>query len=404
MEKRTQFKSFQMNKITFCIPSKNNLRYLENSIRSIKQNSAIEHDIIVYIDQDQDGTENWLKDNSIRYLKNESDVPKGIAYAYNRCIEQATTEIVCMFHADMFMGKNFDINLLKHLKPKTVVSATRIEPPLHPAGKEKLTRAFGMYPEDFLESEFNNDVEILQQSLECKDKITNGIFAPWACYVDELIEIGMHDDIAFHSYHEDSDIFNRMILNGMNCIQSRDSFVYHLTCRGGQFQDGIEQITKDPKFHSMKQSSARNYLRKWGSWIKNDEYQYPTIPSKRNIAFVMKNGNLSLLESLEPWCDRIYVDERFAIGRAHDYIEMEQENTSYDLRKRVLMINENYPEGENDVVAVFDANQFTQQTFDLIQNMSDIITNTNDIGEFNIDCLTIIINSLETYEHNLIKV
>ena len=118
----------------------------------------------------------------------------------------------------------------------------------------------------------------------------------------------------------------------------------------------------------------------------------------------MKNCNLSLLEALETWCDRIYVDERFAVGRAHDYIEIEQENTSYDLRKRVLMINENYPEGENDVVVVFDANQFTQQTFDLIQNMSDIITNTNDIGEFNIDCLTIIINSLETYEHNLIKV
>jgi len=154
----------------------------------------------------------------------------------------------------------------------------------------------------------------------------------------------------------------------------------------------------------VSKKAARNYLRKWGSWIKNDEYQYPIIPKKRNIAFVMKNGNLPLLEALEPWCDRIYVDESFNIGRAQDYIEMEQENTSYDLRKRVLMINENYPEGENDVVVIFDANRVTQQTFELIQNMSDIITGTDDTGEFNIDCLTIIINSLETYEHELITV
>jgi hypothetical protein len=38
--------------------------------------------------------------------------------------------------------------------------------------------------------------------------------------------------------------------------------------------------------------AARNYLRKWGSWIKNDEYQYPTISPKYNIAYVVKKCNL----------------------------------------------------------------------------------------------------------------
>ena len=54
-----------MNKITFCIPSKNNLRYLKNSIYSIRKNSSQNHDIIVYIDADNDGTEQWLKENNI---------------------------------------------------------------------------------------------------------------------------------------------------------------------------------------------------------------------------------------------------------------------------------------------------------------------------------------------------
>ena len=43
-----------------------------------------------------------------------------------------------MFHADMFMGKGFDKNLIKHLKPNLVISGTRIEPPLHPVAKEKI--------------------------------------------------------------------------------------------------------------------------------------------------------------------------------------------------------------------------------------------------------------------------
>jgi glycosyltransferase involved in cell wall biosynthesis len=136
-------------RITFCIPSKNNLRYLKNSINSIKENSMYENEIIVYVDADNDGTKEWLDTNNIKYLVNETDIPKGIAYGYNRCIEAATTPIVCMFHADMYMGQWFDDAILKHLKPLSVVSGTRIEPPLHPKGLEKIVEDFGMYPEDF---------------------------------------------------------------------------------------------------------------------------------------------------------------------------------------------------------------------------------------------------------------
>jgi glycosyltransferase involved in cell wall biosynthesis len=97
-----------MGKITYCIPSKNNLRYLKSSIKSIKENSSQEFDIIVFIDSDNDGTKEWLDREEIKYITNESNIPKGIAYGYNRCIKAATTPIVCMFHADMFMGKGFD--------------------------------------------------------------------------------------------------------------------------------------------------------------------------------------------------------------------------------------------------------------------------------------------------------
>ena len=41
--------------ITFCIPSKNNLRYLKLAVESIKKNSHYHNnEILVYVDQDDD--------------------------------------------------------------------------------------------------------------------------------------------------------------------------------------------------------------------------------------------------------------------------------------------------------------------------------------------------------------
>jgi GT2 family glycosyltransferase len=275
-----------MNKITFCIPSKDNLRYLKSSITSIQQNSTLNNEIIVWVDSNNDGTVEWLTKNKIKHLINPKTEPQGIATGYNRCIEVASNEIVCMFHADMFMGKGFDINLIKHLKPKTVLAGTRIEPPLHPQGKEKIIKDFGMYPEDFKEEEFNKFVFEIQN--EEKDKVTYGIFAPWACYKDEIIEMGMHDK-EFHSYHEDSDIFNRFILNGMKLIQSRDALVYHLTCRGGKWIDGIEKVTQDPKFHGMVDRARKNYIRKWGELdYEMMNFNFQLVPLNTMLGLLLK--------------------------------------------------------------------------------------------------------------------
>jgi GT2 family glycosyltransferase len=378
-------------KITFCIPSKNNLRYLKSCIKSIKDNSTYDNDIVVWVDLDNDGTIEWLKEQGVSYLVNPKQYPQGIATGYNKCILAAKTELVCMFHADMYMAKGFDVNILKHVKNNVVVAGTRIEPPLHPSGKEKIIKDFGMYPEIFREEDFNKFVEDIKV-LE-KDKTTEGIFAPWVCYKSDILEIGLHDE-SFHSYHEDSDIFNRMLLKGMKLVQSRDALVYHLTCRGGQFQDGIEKITDNKEFHLMKENSKRNYLRKWGSWIKNDEYQHPIVSPKYNIAFVVDNCNLMALEALEPWCDKIYVKDLF------DYIEREQPNTPIDLSKRVLFYIRKV---EADIIVEFDATKLSQESFNLITQLPDILKDSGQVGKFELDIFIITINQLEEHQFELIK-
>ena len=52
-----------VNSISFCIPSKDNLRYLKSSIKSITEFSTFEHEIIVWVDSDNDGTTDFIKQN-----------------------------------------------------------------------------------------------------------------------------------------------------------------------------------------------------------------------------------------------------------------------------------------------------------------------------------------------------
>ena len=105
-----------MKKITFCIPSKSNLRYLKTCIPSIRKNAyRDDHEIIVFVDEDTDGTCEWLKENAdkynIDYYINFSLGEKlfGIGKAYDYCIEKSTTDIFMIFHADMMLGKDADL-------------------------------------------------------------------------------------------------------------------------------------------------------------------------------------------------------------------------------------------------------------------------------------------------------
>ena len=380
-------------RITYCIPTKNNLRYLKNSINSIRENSSNEYDIVVFVDADNDGTIDWLNENGIRYTTNETNEPKGIAYGYNRCIEMAETPIVCMFHADMYMGKGFDTGILKHLKPLSVVSGTRIEPPLHPEGLEKIVKDFGMYPEDFKKEEFDTFVE--QTIVKKKNVTTKGIFAPWAVYKEDITSIGMHDEY-FHSYHEDSDMFNRFILNGYEIVQSWEAYVYHLTCRGGQFQDGVDKVTEDPAFHKMKNNAFRNYVRKWGCFVRNDEYQYPIIPHKYNVKFVVQNASKDALEFLEPWSTNIDVD--LPLNEINEYIDREQPNTQSYLKNKI-----NNNDSNNDIIVKFNAQTLTNESIDFIVKMAEIFdANELGVGNYNFHPFIIEVKRVNHYENKLI--
>lgn len=392
-----------MQKITFVIPSRNNLEFLQLAYKSIRNLRTV-HEVLILDDASTDGTSEWiesLNDENVLHYHNPGPERIGIVGMFDKGIEMARTDIIFAFHADMVAGPNLDVNILKHLSPGVVVSATRIEPPLHPPGPEKITQAWGNEVDEF---NFNSSMDAMSFfERQNADKTTEGIFAPWCMYKSDYLAINGHDPLFAPQSKEDSDLFNRFVLQGYRTIQSWDGVVYHFTSRGSRFNKyaGGEAGKDSPEWQYTTNKNARNFIRKWGHFVKHDTYMKPIILPKYNIAFVVKKCNSEMLELLEPWCDRIYIDDDMQVLTTH-YIDKEQKNTSYDLDKRVLCIGHNYPEGENDIVVVFDATQLNQTNFQYIQQLPEIIKESGELGEFKLGIFTIIINHLEEYQNNLV--
>ena len=237
---------------------------------------------------------------------------------------------------------------------------------------------------------------------------TEGIFAPWAFWKKDFQEIGGHDKLFAPQSKEDTDIFNRFHLNGVKFVQTWNGFVYHMTCRGSRFADGAKRNPDGQVFMknretdewlAQNQKSTREFIRKWGHFCKHDALMKPIVPPKYEIGIVIENCNAQLLEVLEPWCSYIYVDmEEFVV-----YSIKEQEKSSFNIDERVRHFDPNKHVIKDNITVKVDGDKFTQQDLQLIGQLSEIIQDNGEVGEFELGNLKIQINDLTTYENNLIK-
>ena len=397
-----------MKKISFIQPSRNNLKYLKWSYESIRKNLDPQHEICWADDFSDDGTWEWMQetakqDGNIKITRNEGPNRLGHTILYDTLVDMATSDIVMIYHADMYACPNMDEYVLKHLEPGKVVSATRIEPPLHPDGPEKILKDFGIEPEEFDEKgllEFVMDYNSKQH-----DKPTKGIFAPWAIYKDDFTSIGGHDPLYAPQSKEDSDIFNRFVLNGYDLIQTWRGFVYHMTCRGSRFKDGALRNPAGQVFMKGRESSewlaqnlrsTRNFIRKWGHMVQHDELMHPIVPPKYDVGFIVKNSSLKMIKELEPWCSTLYVDCDY-----NEYVKEEQKDTAFDLSDRIKPYDN---EKNNEILVSFDATKLTADSFQVIINLSEILRDSGEEGHMEYDIFTFHINSLNRYEKDLILV
>lgn len=440
------------------------LKWSYDSVRKNQGNHKVW--FCVGIDHCTDGTQGWLEeikktDPLVKTLENKTGQRLGHTVMYDKIVyELVETDLAMIWHSDMYLCPNaldsIEELMYKHRIPKyslgyedlskfgyvpcnytfeeiadlkskghyvqaasgssstggiffvskesiqnknQIVSLTRIEPPLHPSGPEKIVKDFGTEPENFKEAELLDFVEKTKSG-----KPTNGVFAPWCFWVDEFKELGGHDWLFRPQSKEDSSFFNRFQLKfGKNCFkQTWKGFVYHLTCRGSRFNPNLTLVGQNSaewEEHNIK--SHRNFIRMWGSSVKHDEFLCPIVPHKYNIGIVLKNPTNHLIYTLEPWCDKLdLVGEPAKVKTLKDnYILEEQPNTTFDLTDK---INSSKPSKLPDIIIEVDGNRFFQEDMFYLSNISEILTDSGEIGEMQIGNLKLNIARLTHYEMNLI--
>ena len=112
------------------IPTFNNLKYLKVCLESIKKNSKFTHEVIVYVNSSTDGTLEFLKNNSVKYLYNETNM--GLCKAMNEGVKISKNEYIVYAHDDMYFCPNWDVEFYNEIKKTSVknffLSGTMIQP------------------------------------------------------------------------------------------------------------------------------------------------------------------------------------------------------------------------------------------------------------------------------------
>jgi GT2 family glycosyltransferase len=310
------------------------LEYTKLLLESLKTNLVgKEHEIIVFIDKDTDGTYEYLKSikndfYDLKIVTHKLKGPVGYQANSNLLVDIAKHDIVSYLQSDMIVGPDYDVNVLSELEDNCILSSTRVEPPLHGYSDYTITYDFGTDPTVFDMDKWNNYSKIVKTS-----QAAEYFFAPITFYKKVWQSIGGYDTI-FRRSREDSDFVQRCVHAGIKMIQTWQANVYHFTCvssRGKNWFDENNQKAKD-RVELQKIADGieiRRFLKKWGGFNHGEQKL-----KKMDIDLVIKDNrqlNPLFIAQLEVYSSRVWL-------RSQDYINtmMQTFNNEQDPANQLL--------------------------------------------------------------------
>lgn len=417
------------NSISFCIASaKNEKYYTLGVLKSLEENTNFsEHEVIIFIDSDNQNTYETLleyKKNkpNIKIHNNTTGFPIGSQRNVSIMFAHATKEVVIYLQSDMVVCPDFDKYFLKALdnNKNRVISAARIEPPLHPESPEKIVKDFGLFPEEFQYENFYKFAKDLQKE---NRPLMDGHFAPFGCFKETYFDVIGGFDTQFRCSREDSDFIIRLKANNVETYQSWNACVYHYTCvssRGTDWYKKDSQAEIKNQWQSYAdQEELKRFIRKWGYF--GHDYK----PKYNITLFVDINTapNLSLLASIEPYFNKIIINEK-AVSNA--LINLANFGSYYFANKRWgytqehwnnvrpkfmgpyfedrIIYSENIEPNEYDILVNTDMYSLIKgykekANQDFITNnnimLGSLLNNESYKGTYKIGDFTVIINNLE---------
>jgi len=218
-------------------------------LRSIKQNSKYNHEILLHINDGSDGTLNFAKENNFNFSYSKDNI--GLCSSINLIARKATKDLILYSHDDMYFCPNWDIYLLNEVKNinhnKFYLSGTMIE---QQSGHIKFDCG----------SDVNNFDE--KKLLENVNKLIfydhqGSHFAPHLVHKNIWNQIGGFSEEFNPGFGSDPDFNMKLWKNGVRVFKGINNFkVYHFS-----------SITSRKK--KIKQNRGdRTFLKKWGITTK----------------------------------------------------------------------------------------------------------------------------------------
>lgn len=402
-----------MQKITFATNTANDtLEYVKLLLASLQHNlDSDEHQILIFIDSDNENTLEYLlsiKDTfkDLTIIKNEMGFPVGYQRNKTLITEYAKYDIISYLQSDMVIGPHYDTEILKHAKKGRILSATRVEPPLHGESDVTVVKNLGLRPEEFnlsVWNEFSNSVK--------QDRLIPYFFAPITYHRDDWMALDGYDTI-FRRSREDSDLVQRCLHMGLELIQTFSANVYHFTCVSSRGKNWFDKDSEEAQNRLQIQQQAdaielRRYTKKWGKFNHGSEKVF-----KIDTDLVVKNYNLYAVSQLEPFFSRVWLqnenDKNTIIRTYEDSFSVPANkllNVSDELwnKYKHLFRHENYdtifmvgtPSSYNikitiDFSNIVPQNRFLSNLYNLNELLAEVVP-----GDYELDNVIISVKSLQ---------
>jgi len=232
---------------TILIPTWNNLALLQLCVRSIRQNSRHDHQIIVHVNEGSDGTLEWVKEQKLAHTYSLQNV--GICLAVNEAAIQATQDYILYLNDDMYCCPGWDTALVRRLNQLDtdlfMLSGTMIEP--RDTGNPcAIVRDYGREVENFDEAGLLAEVPNLR-----KQDWYGATWPPTLVHKDWWFKVGGYSSEFSPGMSSDNDFSMKLWHAGCRIFLGvGDSFVYHFQCKS----------TGKVK----KNDGGKQFLHKWG--------------------------------------------------------------------------------------------------------------------------------------------
>ena len=228
------------------IPSFNNLEYLKLCLRSIKQNSKYEHQIIVHINEGKDGTLEYIKSNNIAHTFTQNNI--GLCSAVNIAAKKAKTEFILYSHDDMYFCPGWDKCLKEEVSKIRnnlfYLSGTMIE-----QNSGHIQYDAGVDYNNFDEKKLLNDFETLKHH-----DYQGSHWAPHLIHKDLWNKIGGFSEEFNPGIGSDPDLNMKLWNEGVRIFKGLKDFkVYH-----------FGSISLRKKSDLKVNKGTKTFLKKWG--------------------------------------------------------------------------------------------------------------------------------------------